>query len=548
MARNQTVVGLDIGRHAAKAAWVGYRGGKAYVTRIEQVRLPSERSMTGNVLGPWIQKMGIQKYPCVIGIPGAQCLFHPFMLVEGDPRTIEQVSSMEVVRFNEMAQDTMQFGMTPFSIVPGERRAMLGMARPAIIEDAIGTARGYGLNVIDAVPTPIALFNFVESQVPDHAVPAAYVNIGQSATEIAIGLKSGPIFARSFACGGQMFTDAVATAARLPSSQAENLKVADGSLARSDNLTPALAKTTETWLAEFAACMSMFQTLYPGKKVEPSHLHISGGGSELKGLAEYLGAKLKMPVSTVSSLPGLSTGEHIPAFAAAAGLALSGLDVAISKMSLLPPDVRDELTFKRQKPYWVAAGVAAALILAVSLGGGYVDFQRREKVLSAQKQSLSKRQAIRDEIENVKAVGSKAHVMAAPICDLMGTASLMSRFMDALMNSLSKGDWVQLVCDSESYFSREDLPVPEDAKMSRDPRPNRPRPVSIKAQDRLKCIIIEGHTRVSNFSTVKKLIANLRKADFVAAADLLSDDKLLDLPRVEEVPGAKRFVIEVRLK
>jgi len=156
MARKGTVVGIDIGQYAVKAVWAERRGGTPIVTRMESLRLPTDRSDSGNIIGPWIEKMGIPAFPCVIGLPGAQSIFQPLFLPPEDLRTFEQATAMEVVKFNEMASETMIYGFSPISINPGERRLILSMARPSVLHDALGRARTLGLDVIDIVPTPAA--------------------------------------------------------------------------------------------------------------------------------------------------------------------------------------------------------------------------------------------------------------------------------------------------------------------------------------------------------------------------------------------------------
>ena len=67
---------------------------------------------------------------------------------------------------------------------------------------------------------------------------------------------------------------------------------------------------------------------------------------------------------------------------------------------------------------------------------------------------------------------------------------------------------------------------------------------------RLEHMIIEGYTRKFDFSTVRTLIDHLEAAHFVASADLLSDDKLVQADPSESKGTdrkLKRFVIDVKV-
>ena len=70
---------------------------------------------------------------------------------------------------------------------------------------------------------------------------------------------------------------------------------------------------------------------------------------------------------------------------------------------LVPRAIRDEWMFRRQKPFWVAAGIAAGLILAVSLLGGWYDSARMERQLRDQRASLERRRNLVAQIEAAKA-------------------------------------------------------------------------------------------------------------------------------------------------
>ncbi|MBA4389081.1 MAG: hypothetical protein C0404_13955, partial [Verrucomicrobia bacterium] len=241
-------------------------------------------------------------------------------------------------------------------------------------------------------------------------------------------------------------------------------------------------------------------------------------------------------------------------FAAAAGLALAGLEIETSSLSLLPSDLRDEMTFKQHKPFWVAAAVTAALILCVSVAGGYYESARMEKHKQGQLASIRARQQLKAEIETLKDRNEQINDVAKPLRAMLDSGPLMRDLLTLVADARSRNDAITVICDSDAYF-RSDLlsvPTPQQVQAARKERRRGVRPIDQKLEKaRIDSVIIEGFTRTYNLSSVKRLISRLNSAPFVEAADLLSDDRLapLDSDFAKAIaPGTTRFAIEVKLK
>jgi Tfp pilus assembly PilM family ATPase len=548
MGRKGTVVGIDFGQYAVKAVWAERRGNAPAVTRMESLRLPTDRFDSGNIIGPWFEKMGITRVPCVIGLPGAQSIFQPLFLPPEDLRTFEQATAMEVIKFNEMASETMVYGFTSISINPGERRLILSMARPSVLDEALNRARNLGLDVIDIVPTPVATFNALDACAEDTPTPSLYINIGYSGTEVCIGSRTGLLFARAFAGGGQMFTDALAKAGNTTVAQSENRKLADGSLLKGAESSAVLSKVADLWLAEVQSCLSVHRSLFSDRRAQPTRVVMAGGGAELRGLADHIAPKLGIPVTVAENLPGNPPAPKAPHFVAAAGLAACGLNTATSLLSLLPPDLRDEMTFRRQKAFWIAAGLAAVLILAVSILGGFRYSTRMQKHLRVQESSLAVRQQLASEIDSAKARSDLIMAMATPVRNLLSAGPTMRNLITLTAESKAPGDSIIMISDADSYFSRQWTAPSPAARGMRDRRRAAPPPTAANiATSGLQRVIIEGFTRTSDLSTVKELITKLSASGLVESADLLSDDKLVSELTEEGMPVSQRFVIDITM-
>ncbi len=548
MGKADTVVGLDIGKFAVKAAWVRLRSGSPIVTRTEQLHLPPDGSNPTSLIASWAEQAGLGNTACVVGLSGQQAMFQPFVLPPGDPRTEEQAAAMEVVKFNEMASETMLYDLAPFAFNPGERRLLVAMARPTVVDQLIALTEDIGVKAVDVVPSPVALFNALEMASEPHDGPTIYVNVGHATTELAIGSSVGLLFARTFSSGGRMFTEALSRSGGLAYSRAEELKIAEGFVPDPDSSVESpLAQTTDLWLSELESCLSVYKSLFAERKTQPVQIVLTGGASQLRGFREYVEKKTLLPTVHAEHVRGSRKPEEATTYAVAIGLALSRLGVEPITISLLPPHLREELTLRQQKPYWIAAAAVGGLILAVSLVGGCRDLRRIKNELGAQRASLKRRQELVQQIEAIKAGTAQIRHMATPIRGLLHAAPLLRDLITLVAETKDEDDQITIVCDADTYFRTNPLgPSDEETARGRRRADAKLRRDDIATNPVCERVIIEGFTRQSNLSTVKGLIASIKEADYVESADLVGDDKLIDPDTRYAARNLKRFVIEVR--
>jgi type IV pilus assembly protein PilM len=549
VARKEPAVGLDIGRHSIKAVWAKFSGGKPYVTRAEILRLPSETADVAGLVSSWIENIGLTKKRCVIGVPALQTMFHPLLFQKEDPRTDDQAVEIEVLKFNELAHESMNYGYVPIDTGDEARRVLLVLARPSVLDEVLSMPQRLGVEVVDVVPAPFAFFNVLSRQFSSETSPILFIYIGHSSTEIAIGFRNSLLFARAFSCGGAMFTDAVARALKLPWAQAENLKLKEGSLKGDKPYTRFLTTVADTWISSLASALSVYRSVFSEQSFQPSRAVLCGGGAYLDGFAEYISQKLNIPVDVVA---GFTTSRRVeldnPAvFTVAAGLSLTTSVESVPVVSLLPEAMYNELMFKRQKPFWIAAGITASMILSVSLWGGHIEFKRNELALEQQKRKLSELQKLRDEIENLKAETDKVKGISEPIILTARFTASLYQFINLLGKVKTESDWITLITDAQSYMNRR--PATTVRRGVRDVRRDT---ATAKEPNWLpkRTIIVEGYTSKYNFSTVDSLIRELKQAPFVASADLLSDDRIAqETPQLTPKRGGlKRFVLAVELR
>jgi len=556
MAKSNTIIGFDVGKFAVKAAWVEIRRGAPAITRTEVLRLPQGSAPT-SVIVPWVEKLGLGKYHCVVSLPGQMSMFQPFLLPPGDPRTPDQAAAMEVVKFNEMAVEDMVYGFAPFSINEGEKRLLLAMARPSILQETLESSREMGLNVIDVIPAPVALFNAAEPQMDKHSAPYMFVDMGYSSTDIAVGTSEGLMFARAFSGGGQLFTDTLARTRNLSGGQAESLKIERGRIGAGDTGDAAdLTDVADMWLSEVQSCLSVYQSVFTERAAKIARIVLAGGSASLSGLPEYMTEKLGVETTRLTTLNSREQLEDPAGFAVALGLGAAGLGRQTSSISLLPPDVRDELGFRRQKPFWIAAGVTAAMILGVCLACGFKQNQRMKEHLQKEQKKLDELRLLRDQIKATEANSEQIRTMAAPVKELLRAGPLARDLTSLVLDATAPGDWITMICDSTFYFTlpRGSLPPPTDDKKlgMRDARKREKKKKNKLEEEDLgfRRLIIEGYTPTPNLFTVKQLILKLKSTEYIDDADIMADELIPDEGEIRgkrRNPNAKRFVLDVKV-
>jgi len=539
MTKRHTIVGLDIGRHCLKAAWVVLRRRKPVVVRTELLHIPFNERDPGRIIRPWLTGTGIASLPCAIGISGQDCVFQSFLMQREDPRSPAQASEMEVAKFNEIAATEMAYGFTLYQNADDERRLLVAIVKPAKIDAQLEFTATLGLNVVDLIPAPIALFNAAEAATEGIATPQMHINIGHTHTEVAFGSGRGLLFARSFGSGGETFSEALRSGNGMSIAQADTFKITRGALDGDDReVAIKLSTVADFWLAEVQACLSSYRNQMRSDDLEPGQIILSGGGSLLRGLRQRLEATTGLRVvhadaSLVNLLP--TRPEH---FVVAAGLALTAHGVGKASVSLLPEYVRHELVFREKKPFWIASGVAVALTVGVIIVGGVRAMGRQSVLLKEAEQTVTELRELTSRIENSEAASAVLRSQCEPLMALLAMGPRYRDLVTLVAESLAPHDWISMICDEYAYY--ETAPDEKERQAKRGGAPGMRDSRLTRGQEKEDSVaqmplptrfIVEGYTPKANLATVRDLIERLRGSSLVKTADLIYDDQKVPAER-----------------
>src|SRR4051812_10442160 len=173
---------------------------------------------------------------------------------------------------------------------------------------------------------------------PQSGQVVALLNIGASTTNINILNGDRSVFTRDASFGGSQYTSLLQKELGLTFEHAEQVKrgmpLPEGSEER--DISPILETVSDILALEVQKTMDFYRATVEDGGLAVEKILVSGGGSKLNGLIEFLSHRFDMPVEIFDPFKKIKVDarsfdpeymkEIIPEMAIAVGLALSGVD------------------------------------------------------------------------------------------------------------------------------------------------------------------------------------------------------------------------------
>ncbi|HLX89584.1 MAG TPA: type IV pilus assembly protein PilM, partial [Acidimicrobiales bacterium] len=329
------VVGLDIGTSAVRAAEIELNDHVPALGAFSQVGLPPGTIVDGEVrdqtavadaLRRLWQNGKFTSKSVIVGIAGLRAITRELDLPwvpDSEVDSAVRFQSEEVIPFTPdktllsaqvLADNTSEDGVKT-------RRVLVAAAHRDLVDGVVGAVEEAGLEVqgVDLVSSALVRALVDPAHISDQ--PEAIVSVGAGLTVIVVHQQGRPQFVRTVGTGGQVATDAISSALDLPVADAEGLK------RRLEEEAPqltaaqrAVEPVTSDLVSEIRNSIQYFSSL-PGRS-PVTRILVTGGGSQLKGFARQLEARVHIPVLLVSPMDRLD---------------LSGLDLDSATASALKP-------------------------------------------------------------------------------------------------------------------------------------------------------------------------------------------------------------------
>jgi len=324
----------------------------------------------------------------------------------------------------------------------------------------------------------------------DDDQPTLLINVGARSTNLIFTSESG-FFVRNIALGGNSLTQNIADNLGKSFTQAEHIKTAfftgQSSFASDDSSVQILQSNAESFLKRMSQEITRSIVTYRRQKrgEAPQRILLTGRGSLLPGLPEYLSEQQKISVDYFDPTRRLELGSGIDStvmkreqymLTEVLGIGCRGKLGEKVGINLLPTTISKEMAFKRKKPFIVmaAALTAAALVPPIlyfeQAATAYADQAANYAAPAAELNTLANR------IEDTNAEASDLLATINQFKDLRATKNNWINFLADLMTRLQESEdvWLtnlKVVREEEdqprrpSGFGRQEATVEEaDAK------------------------------------------------------------------------------------
>jgi len=342
------LVGLDIGSSSIKAVELSGKPGNLQLVSLGFENLQPDSVVDGqimelndvsNVIQNIFREHSIKTDRVAAGVSGHSVIVKNIIVPQMSEEELEESidwHAEEHIPFDiaDVSLDYQITGTSPDALhvlmaackrdkIANVKQAIqLAGKQPAIIDvDAFALQNCYEINY-DAQPGYIV----------------ALLNIGAATMNINILNGTRSVFTRDVSVGGNQYTGLLQKEFGIPFEQAESVK--RGHMlpenADAESIEPILETVSDILALEVQKTMDFYRATAEEGDSTVQKILVSGGGSKLPGLIEYLGSRFEIPIEVFDPFKSIKVDarrfdpdymrEVVPEMAVAVGLALRGVD------------------------------------------------------------------------------------------------------------------------------------------------------------------------------------------------------------------------------
>jgi type IV pilus assembly protein PilM len=346
----KNLVGLDIGSSSVKAVELNKKGSNLHLVSLGYENLPPDTVVDGqimelnnvsNVISSIFNEHQIKTTRVAAGVSGHSVIVKNIVLPQMSREELQE-------SFSWHAEEHIPFDIADVNLdyqVTGNSSDALHVLMAACKSDKIANVRqaiqlsGKQPVIIDV--DAFALQNCYElNYQPKPGDVVALLNIGASTMNINILNGTRSVFARDASVGGSQYTSLLQKELGLTFEQAEAVKrghpLPEG--AESRPIQPIIETVSDILALEVRKTMDFYRATAEEGDAAIKRILVSGGGSKLPGLTQYLAKRFEMPVDVFDPFRHIQVDarkfdpeymrEVVPEMAIAVGLALRGVDGA----------------------------------------------------------------------------------------------------------------------------------------------------------------------------------------------------------------------------
>lgn len=300
------VVGIDIGSHAIKVCHLK-RTDKAYaVINLGSATLPEDAvddgtlndpEAVGKIIGDLFKSLKIKKKKVGFSISGYSVIVKKVNLAVMSEEELEEHIQAEAEQYIPFDIEDVYLDFQDLKTNDGDSErtdVMLVAAKKEIVDNYMEMLEDLNLKPVIVDVDGFALENTYEYNYPKNE-NVALVDIGASKMNINIISNGISVVARDIVVGSRQLTEQIQATFDLEFEEAEALKLGHIPAGeKQEEIADIFSSTCTQWVLEIKKAIDLYQANYPDAPL--GQLVLSGGGSKVSGLVDYLANETDLPV------------------------------------------------------------------------------------------------------------------------------------------------------------------------------------------------------------------------------------------------------------
>jgi type IV pilus assembly protein PilM len=306
LSKEQLVVGVDIGSHAVKVCQLKRTERGYAVVNLGSSIIPegavddgtlNDPEAVGAVISELFDNLKIKGKKVGFSISGYSVIVKKVNLTVMEEDKLEEHIMAEAEQYIpfDIEDVYLDFQDLKTNTADSDRTdVMLVAAKKEIVEGYIEMLEGLGLQPVIVDVDGFALENTYEYNHPKNE-NVALVDIGASKMNINILSAGISVVARDIVVGSRQLTDQIQNAFDLDYEEAEALKLGHTPAGEKQaQIEEIFTSTCTQWVLEIKKAIDLYHSNHPEEPL--IKLVLSGGGSKVTGLADFLTSETSLPV------------------------------------------------------------------------------------------------------------------------------------------------------------------------------------------------------------------------------------------------------------
>lgn len=316
LSNNDLVVGIDIGSHAVKVCELEQRDHSYSIVTLGSVILPDgavedgvlvDAEAVATAVTALLKNLKIKKKKVGISISGYSVIVKKISLPIMDEEQLESYIMAEAEQYIPFDMDDVYIDFQDMkgSTTGNDRTdVMLVAAKKEVVDEFTAMLEGIGLTPVIVDIDGFALENAHGTMSHDVA-NIALVDIGASKMSINIISDGVSVVARDISVGSRQLTEQIQDRLDMEFDEAEEVKLGKRQvLEQQDDIAGIYSSVCTQWVLEIKKAIDLYHANHPDRPLR--RLSLSGGGSKVVGLADFLHTETGLEVEVFNPLAAMT--------------------------------------------------------------------------------------------------------------------------------------------------------------------------------------------------------------------------------------------------